>query len=336
MLPRRRWIMTGCLAATGAVATVAALASPRVLATPASPPSAAPPTPAAPTPGPAREPLITRLRRLGLAQEPGPLALHFDPAHTERARALHALIAEAMAWYRETLAIEGGLTLAVLPPAAWDALGVDQPYGIPGVGGSGVPGEPPVIFMPATDDGLAANDALGLRPRVKPATIAALRAAGYDYETAARRHIDIVGLHEFGHAYTRRFGISPPNLWFDELLATYFAHAFLVARQPALAPMFGGVLQAYLDAVEPAHRSLADFERLYFRVGSGNYVWYQAHFQQRAAALHTAQGLGVLRTFRQAFALPRPVRPAPEALLAELEPMAPGFQAWAALVEGGR
>jgi len=281
-------------------------------------------------------PLITRVRALQLVHRPGLLDLHFDPAHAEHAQALSALVVEAMDWYREVLGIEGRLTLAVLARGPWEALGLQQPYGIPGVSGSGVAGEPPVIYMPATDDGLAATDALALAPRVHPSTLAGLRAAGYDYATAARRHVDVIGLHELGHVYTRRFGISAPNLWLDELLATFFAHAFLVARRPVLAALFGGVLQATIDAFVPVHRSLADFERLYFRVGAANYVWYQAHFQQRAAALHQAQGLDALRALRPAFALPRLLRPTPEALLAELEIVTPGFQAWAATVEGRR
>ena len=52
----------------------------------------------------------------------------------------------------------------------------------------------------------------------------------------------MIRLRERGHVYTRRFGLALPNLWLDELLATLFAHAFIVARRPALAVLFGGVL----------------------------------------------------------------------------------------------
>jgi len=81
-----------------------------------------------------------------------------------------------------------------------------------------------------------------LAPRVHPATHACLRAAGDDPATAARRQADVIRLRERGHVYTRRFGLALPNLWLDELLATLFAHAFIVARRPALAVLFGGVL----------------------------------------------------------------------------------------------
>lgn len=65
---------------------------------------------------------------------------------------------------REGLGLETPLHLAVLARPQWEALIGWQPYGIPGVAG-----RPPVIFMPAGDDGLAAEDALGLRDRVTPA-----------------------------------------------------------------------------------------------------------------------------------------------------------------------
>lgn len=330
---RRRTLLRHGLwagACGGAVGSVGLLGACATVA-PARPEATAPPptttTGAAAT---SRPPLIERLQALGLQVTPGRLALHHGAAQAARASALHTLLAEALDWTESTLGVGGAFTLAVLDAAQWRALGVDQPYGIPGVAGAGAPGAPPVVFMPADDHGLAAQDALSLAPRVAPATLQRLRDAGHTWEDAAARHVDLIGLHELGHVFTRRYGIAPPNLWLDELLATAFAHAFMAGARPALLPLWSGAMQGYLDAVQPAHRTLQDFERLYFRVGSFNYVWYQAQFQQRVATLHAAQGLAALAALRDAFPPPPPpVRPDPDTLLARLETLAPGWQAWA-------
>jgi hypothetical protein len=51
----------------------------------------------------------------------------------------------------------------------------------------------------------------------------------------------------------------------------------------------------------PAHRSLADFERLYVDVGPDNYVWYQDRFSDRIFAVFPIQGLEFLRKVKDAF-----------------------------------
>lgn len=269
--------------------------------------------------------LLDRVRALGLrSARAGRLTTWFPPALQARAEALGALVDDAATFFHVQLGIDGQLHLAVLTRAHWGALIRWQPYGIPGVAG-----RPPVVFMPAGDDGLAAEDALALQPRVAPATLQALAAAGYSYEAASRRYVDLVGLHELGHAYARRYGIWANCRWLDELVATYFAYAYLRHRRPTLAALWDGVLQAYVDAVRPTHRSLADFDRLYFGVGAQNYVWYQAQFQRRVRQVHEARGVDFLVDLRMRFGTPSPLTLAPEVVLQRLDAMLPGFTAWA-------
>lgn len=260
----------------------------------AAQPASAPPAPPAPTTppaasAPASATLLDRVRALGLhhAADDARLPTWHPEGLDARAAALRALVADAMTHYRAALGIADDpaapLQLAVLTRAQWAQVIRHQPYGIPGVAG-----RPPVIFMPAGDDGLAADDALALlrdEGRVAAATLRALADAGFDAETAARRHVDLVGLHELGHVYAQRFGIHAPARWLDELAASYFAYAYLRAHRPALARLWDGVLQAYLDAVQPAHRSLADFDRLYFGVGA------QLRVVPGAVPAHGARGL---------------------------------------------
>lgn len=269
--------------------------------------------------------LLQRVQALGLPSSRNRITVYHAEGHAAKALRLRALIEEAMRFYADSLGIREQLHLAVLTPEQWArVITWPQPYGIPGVAGS-----PAVAFLPATDDNLAANDALSIRAGVSPEAVRMIEASGHSYEEGARRYVDLVGLHELGHTYTRGFGIRPPQLWLNELLATYFAYAFLRQDHPRQAQLWDGILQAYRDAVRPAHTSLADFERLYFGVGAQNYVWYQARFQEMVRAAYEAKGLGFLREVRAAFPRGEAARLDTAETLRRLEGIQPGFQAWA-------
>lgn len=268
--------------------------------------------------------LLARVRALGLPSATDRITVYYDRGHEAKAIRLRAMVQEAMRFFTDSLGVAPNLTLAVLEPAQWEKLRLGQPYGIPGVDGV-----PPVAFVPATDDGLAATDALSIEAGISDTARRLVGGAGMDWPTASRRYVDLVALHEMGHAFADASGIRVPSKWFGEFLATYFAYTYLAAARNADAKLWSGVLQGYRDAVRPEHRTLAAFERLYFGVGAQNYVWYQARLQQQVAAVHARYGVGFLRAVRQAFPPgATPVR-GTEELVHRLERLAPGFARWA-------
>jgi hypothetical protein len=268
--------------------------------------------------------LLDRVRALGLASSTDRITVFHDRGHEAKALRLRAMVQDALQFFTDSLGATPHLTLAVVERATWERMAVGQPYGIPGVDGT-----PPVAFIPATDDGLAAEDALSIEAGISDSARRLVAAAGMDWPTASRRYVDLVGLHEMGHAFAESYGIRTRTRWFGEFLATYFAWSYLQAARPREASLWSGILQGYRDAVHPSHRTLADFERLYFGVGAQNYVWYQARFQQQVAAVHARYGVGFLRAARRAF--PPDAKPprSLDELTARLEAVAPGFAPWA-------
>ena len=268
--------------------------------------------------------VLGRLRASGLPSRTDRITVYFPAGAEARALADRDRVQAALRFYADSLGVTPELTLGVLDRATWEALGVPQPYGIPGVAG-----RPAVAYVPVTDDGLAATDALSIAAGVGDSARRLLAAAGTDWERAARSHVALVGLHELGHTLVDAYGISVRSLWLNEWLATYAGYAFMRAERPAEALVWEGVLQGFRDAVRPSHRTLEDFERLYFGVGALNYVWYQARFQAQVQAVHAVHGVDFLRRVRAAF--PRGAAPASaREVLARLEAIAPGFEAWAA------
>ena len=295
--------------------------APGAAQTPAAqnPPAAEPPAPL----GNDVDDLLERVQAAGLESSRNRITVYYNEGHEPKALRLRALVEQAMDFYERELGVREELHLAVLLPDAWAALITwGQPYGIPGVAGV-----PPVAFMPATDDNLAANDALGIRAGVSPETVRLIEATGLSYEEASRRYVDLVGLHELGHTYTRGFGIRVPSRWAGEMLATYFAYAHLRAHDPKQAEVWDGILRGYRDAVRPKHTTLADFDRLYFGVGAQNYIWYQGRFQEMVRRVYDAHGLDFLRAVRKSF--PEGEGPvSPEETLRRFEAIFPGFGEW--------
>lgn len=275
------------------------------------------------TSGDAPDAVLSRLRASGLASSTDRITVFYPAGMEARAIVDRARVQEALRFYADSLGVTPELTLGVLDRRTWESLGVPQPYGIPGV--SGVPA---VAYVPATDDGLAATDALSIAARVGDSAQALLKAAGTDWERAARSHVALVGLHELGHVLVDRYGIHTRSAWFNEWLATYAGYAFMRAARPEEALVWEGVLQGFRDAVTPDHRTLDDFERLYFGVGALNYVWYQARFQQQVQSVYAVHGVDFLRRVRVEFAADTPPATAAD-VLTRLESIAPGFRAWA-------
>ncbi len=319
-LPRRccrsilpRFARHAALIAATAIASPLAYASAQQPAPPLAPPAAPP------------SDLLRRVRALGLPSATDRLTVYYDRGHEAKAVRVRALIQEAMQFFADSLGVTPELSIAVLERPNWDRLITWQPYGIPGVEGS-----PPVAFLPATDDNLAADDALSLEAAISDTARRLVTESGHTWAEASRRYVDVVGLHELGHAFAKAYGIEVRSMWFNEWLATYFCYTYLRAARPADARLWEGVLQGYRDAVRPEHRTLERFDRLYFGVGAQNYVWYQARFQQQVRAVHDAQGVAFLRALRQAF--PRGATPVESraALVRRLDGLAPGFSSWAA------
>ncbi len=278
----------------------------------------------APTAAPPAD-LLRRIRALGLPSSTDRLTVYFNPGHEVKAVRLRTLIQDARQFFADSLGISPELSIAVLERPTWERVITDQPYGIPGV-----EGRPPVAFLPATDDNVAANDALSLETGISDTARRLVTASGRTWTEASKRYVDLVGLHELGHAFADAYGIDVPSKWFSEWLATYFCYTYLRAARPVDAKLWEGILQGYRDAAHPDHRTLEAFERLYFGVGAQNYVWYQAHFQQQVQRVHDTQGVEFLRRVKQAFPRGATRSVSRDELLQRLDAIEPGFSAWAA------
>ena len=253
------------------------------------------------------------------------IIVYYSPEYKKRAKEIQPLVEDAMRFYERKLNLKVDLSVAVLDEAQWQQV-TPIPYGLPWVSDA-----PHVAFLPATADGVVASDTLKLKEFFTPTMLQKIKSSGFNFEQAAEKTVDLIGLHELGHTYSRQIGIVPPrpNKWFNEFMASYFAYAYLREKRPKLATLFH-TMTADMALVTPKqkHTTLDDFERFYVEVGPANYGWYQGKFFERVAQVYDAKGLSFIEEVRKAFPGNEKETLTIEVVLERSEKIAPGFISW--------
>lgn len=163
---------------------------------------------------------LDRVRTAGLDSAlVGRVTVYFAPADRAHATEMAALLERAAAYFRDEFGRGFPLHLAVLAPTTWfDPYAGDfpAPYGMPW---GWIPQS--LIAVPASlNEGILID--------------------GAD-EAANLRRVRFVMLHEYGHLAAKAY-LHPQGeqlwssvRWFEEMVATYFAYAFLAQSDPEWA-----------------------------------------------------------------------------------------------------
>lgn len=277
------------------------------------------------TGGPAGGDLPAALRAAGADSVVAGITVYHSSGWRDRAMELGPLLDAALDFFADSLDVRVDFRAAVLDRSAWERI-TSLPYGLPFVR---TRGGRSVAVLPADGGGVVHESYVGYEPRLPAELRQRLAGAGSDWDALARRMVDLIGLHEVGHAVARAADVRPSQKWLDEVVASYLAVSFLGAWRPEALEVWRLMTDASLAVHRPEYRTLEEFERFYTGVGAEDYIWYQSAFGRRARALAEARGLGFLRELRS-----RPDRGADGSvpgLLHRLETLAPGFLAWAAI-----
>lgn len=158
-----------------------------------------------------------------------------------------------------------------------------------------------------------------------------------------RQRVDFILLHEYGHLLAKAH-LRPrsdrdylPVSWFEELLANYFAYAYLHEADVTWAEAAIAEWVEELRRFTPPVLSLdwSFMNDLPPPVLSETYGWYQFLLNLRAAELYDEHGLDFLSLLKEELSWEEAGDWTSESLLSDLEAIAPGFDAWVADLEGG-
>lgn len=264
-------------------------------------------------------PLAT-IRGFGLdSAEVGRIRVHYTAQDRQHALRLAAVCNEASSYFQSQFGVSMSPQLAVLRPDQWlvpYSGGEGEPYGIPW---GWIPDV--LIAVPASlEEGVLIT--------------------GPD-RSADLRRVRFVMLHEFGHLASKHIlhpGSAHPYSsvrWFDELIATYFAYAFVRASDMDWARAAQEEWEQEVASYTPSIVSLdwSHFRDLSPIEFARTYAWYQNVLNLQAVALYDEHGLDLLRRLRDGLDWSEAGNWSTEAILPVLDSLAPGFRSWAADLE---
>ncbi len=283
------------------------------------------------------------LLKLKLSNQPGEIPAYYSACCRNRALEVQAALEDGLRFYKEKLGIHLDLVVAVLDKNDWNRILDQRPdHIVPPYGMTYVPFD--VAFIPADDDGVITQGLLAEKTHETAETRRLLESVHLGFDEAARRFIMHPILHELGHRLVIQYGIAPPmqngSWWVDEMLASYFAYAYEKARRPETATIVEAMTNLSSEDLE--YTSLDDFPKtvpLLMAGDSSNMTWYQRQFEARLASVYAKEGLDFLPRVKETFPAGAKDDLSPAEVLAKLELICPGFQAWAvqlANVKAGR
>ncbi len=273
-----------------------------------------------------QKPPLQDLQDLKLPISKNKITVHYSAGYEKKVLEIRPLLEGMMKFYEDKLTIKQEFSGVIVTREDWEKLSVaaNYPYGIPCF-----TREPALIILPATGDNAATSLTLPLKDKISPSQLSEIQRSGYDFESAAVKFVDLIGLHEIGHLYSVTYGINPQNHWLDEFLATYFAYAFLKQEHPNLATVYRVMSSIDDPTYKPKYTSLDDFDRLYFGVGLENVGWYHHKLTQKVVQVCERKSLSFLADARKAFPLSEKQGIASRVALERLEKIDPGFVEWA-------
>lgn len=241
----------------------------------------------------------------------GRVTAHFAVEDKDRAEQLALLADGAASYLQRELDIGFEFSVAALAPENWLSEFPRIPYAIPW---ASIPDK--LIFMPSSlEEGLLVRGPSRL---------------------ADRRRADFILLHEYGHilskSYFRRTSESDylPVPWLDELLANYFAYAYIQFSDANWAMAAEKEWQGEVESFAPTVLSLdwSYMNELRGDVVAREYGWYQFNLNLWAAELYKAHGLDLLRNLKVNLSWESSDKWTAEDLLPQLEDSASGFVDW--------
>jgi hypothetical protein len=275
-----------------------------------------------------------KLQALKLPSLDGDIKVLYSDGFKERAHYLQRLAEAASAYLQkpEIIGVKLDLHIAVLGPDDWTKIS-QFPYGV-----CHIFPFPPTAVLPATGDNILVRGMLQYKDRVSAATSKHLKELGITYEEAVPKFMDLIGFHEMGHLYSDAYGLKtwPANKWLSEFVATYLAYAYMKENQPKLVKLWDRdtMMDDIAQRNQRKYTSLAEFEKLYIKVGNDNYGWYQAKFQQMVSKIYQKMGITFIHALKKSL-LQNPKSPTDDPLrLGQLDAIFKGFTSWAKGGEG--
>ena len=249
--------------------------------------------------------------------------LYCSQGYLERGVQISKQIENARLFYLDSLNIDVEIKIALLDSTDYAKISTGLPYGLPFINNG-------LAFQPAdTSIGAVKDMYAPFANTASKKIISNLQDIGFEYKDALNSMVDLIGLHELGHAQIYSYGLDTKQAWFNEFMASYFGYAYMQAKEPKMAVIWDNITHAGFEEYIPNHTSLDTLNELYIGVGVGDYVWYQNAFQERIREVYPKKGLDFIRLVNDKLSDSSFKPETADELLKLLEEIEPGFLNWA-------
>jgi hypothetical protein len=229
-----------------------------------------------------------------------PFEVRHSAGALTRARSAAEITADAYLYLQLLFeGVEPDIALIVADQMDWPSR---QPYGLPFFSNDGDQIRPGILVMPARSGDFWVAISEDLR-HVSPRGFRRILATYPDGHGGVdlQPFVDLVAVHELGHAFEISGELKLPTLWLGEIFANLALHAFVATRRPdsletlqVLSEVGAGSKRLAVRMRAKGYTTLEDLERHYSGgnnpMDPHNYLWYQYRWQRIAAAMFDAEG----------------------------------------------
>lgn len=226
--------------------------------------------------------------------------VHVSSGCEEHAYAMAAMCQKAHRFLARTLRAQADITVLVLAPPHWPQYAAHPTYGMPHAAPDGQ-----VLIMPGQSNPFW-QSMIPTLETLSPQREAAARAVyGLpDGSLDLSPFFNLLSIHELAHLFHAQANVQFPRKWLQEFFANLSLHTYVAKQEPGQLSALETFPSMVVEAGSTAYvyHALADFDRLYARVGPQNYGWYQCRLHVAAKAVFDAGGVGALQRLWRAFA----------------------------------
>ena len=249
--------------------------------------------------------------------------LYYSQGYLERGIQISKQIENARLFYLDSLSIDAQIKIAMLDAADYAKVSPGVPYGLPFVRNG-------IVMLPAdTSIGAVKSMYAPFANTASEEIMSNLKNAGFEYKDALNFMVDLIGLHELGHAQIYSYGLDTKQKWFNEFMASYFGYAYMQVKEPNMVVIWDNITHAGFEGHIPKNNSLDIFNELYIGVGVADYVWFQNAFQERIREIYPKKGVDFIRLVHERLSDSTFKPETADELLKLLEEIEPGFVKWA-------
>jgi hypothetical protein len=225
---------------------------------------------------------------------------YFSNGSKEQAETMATRCDSVISFYKSILNFKPTVTLLVLSPADWSTYTNFPVYGMPHY-------DDAQTLIVASDDNDFWKSFIPSLDQLQSELAQQISDTYNDKNNSLtmRAFFDLLAIHELGHAFHVKGGLTMQRQWMGELFSNILLHTYIAEKEPKLLPaltVFPKMVVFSINKEELKYTTLNELETNYDLIGQQypkNYGWYQCRWHMAAATIYEAGGIKAIQSLWQ-------------------------------------